>query len=519
MRLRSFILIVIIIILQGCRENPAPRIREGLSFQSHLLQRSVKYSIYLPPGYFKTEKHYPVVYLLHGLGDDESSWLEYGNVSQIAEHLIRSDEIGPMIMVMPQGWRDYYVNRFDGSFPYMDMFIKELLPHIDSVWRTIPEGKYRGISGYSMGGFGALNIALMNPSYFGASVPMSISVRTDEQYATEYGPEWDVQWGRIFGGAGKTGEDRITPFYKENSPFHLVRSANPGRYDKISIYIDNGDDEETLAYSNTELHNLMRECQVKHEFRVRDGGHEFRYWKESLVNGLRFMNDAFEGKPYRGDINEECIRLRKDAVITSVNFEGHDFYVSLPEEYLLSDRLFPMVVISGLKSAEERSKMANLVKTMNLENLLPPLLLVFTDQLNAENELQLIALMENQYRARPGWRFRSVIAWGNSAEASLELAFREEQYTCLSLIGPQGDFRKIQSMWDSIAEKKPERTWFFIESTSDSEGYRFAGGLHLLFKRHDLRHEYRVRGKEDGYESAEFQAIECLKFTANKIHR
>jgi hypothetical protein len=66
-------------------------------------------------------------------------------------------------------------------------------------------------------------LALQHPDVFGATVPLSISVRTDEQYMTEEASGWDKQWGSIFGAEGKTGEERITPYYRSHSPFHLLK--------------------------------------------------------------------------------------------------------------------------------------------------------------------------------------------------------------------------------------------------------------------------------------------------------
>src|SRR5687767_8641711 len=83
------------------RAEGTKRIMEGLTMTSTILGQEIKFSIVLPTGYFKGSKNYPVVYLLHGLGDDESSWLEYGRISQIADEAIGAKQIVPMIFVMP----------------------------------------------------------------------------------------------------------------------------------------------------------------------------------------------------------------------------------------------------------------------------------------------------------------------------------------------------------------------------------------------------------------------------------
>ena len=129
---------------------------EGKSIKSKILKQEVKYSVILPKDYSKNEKAYPVVYLLHGLGGNHYSWLEYGRLSQHVERAVNNKEIQPMIYVMPEGYRTYYVNDFYGEFLYQDMFIKELVPFIDANYRTLPKKDKRATIGFSMGGFGAL---------------------------------------------------------------------------------------------------------------------------------------------------------------------------------------------------------------------------------------------------------------------------------------------------------------------------------------------------------------------------
>jgi Enterochelin esterase and related enzymes len=139
---------------------------ESLSMHSNILNKDIKYSICLPENYYKSKKPFPVVYLLHGLGDDETAWIEYGCINQIADKAVKDGEIVPMIFVIPQGFRTYYVNDYAGKFPYQDMFIKELIPFIDKQYKTIPDANHRATLGYSMGGFGALILPLKNPAHY-----------------------------------------------------------------------------------------------------------------------------------------------------------------------------------------------------------------------------------------------------------------------------------------------------------------------------------------------------------------
>ncbi|MBK7808742.1 MAG: esterase family protein [Saprospiraceae bacterium] len=290
---------------------------ESLSFYSKILGQEVKYSVILPEDYYKSNKKYPVVYLLHGLGDDETSWVEYGYFSQISDKVTKQCDVLPMIFIMPQGFRNYYVNDFAGTFLYQDMFVKELIPTIDSTFRTIADKSMRATMGYSMGGFGALVIPLKYPDMFAACVPLSVSIRTDEQYIKESSSGWDDQWGRLFGGVGTFGVSRLTDYYKKECPLYMIQNENIEQWKGLKIYIDSGDDEGTLAASNDKLHMVLTEKQIPHEYRVRDGGHEFAYWREAVPNGLRFISDAFQGKSYQGDLGNIEIRP------TKLSFETH----------------------------------------------------------------------------------------------------------------------------------------------------------------------------------------------------
>jgi enterochelin esterase-like enzyme len=206
MRILKLIGLVIVLNASAACAQEKARIAEGLSMNSKILSQEVKYSIILPEDYYTSRKNYPVVYLLHGLGDNESSWLEYGQVSQAVDGVVKKGEIIPMIYVMPEGYRNYYVNDYAGKFLYEDMFIKELVPFIDKQYRTVSDKNHRATMGYSMGGFGALVLPLRNPNVLTVSVPLSISVRSDAQYMTEDASGWDDQWGRLFGAVGVTGE-------------------------------------------------------------------------------------------------------------------------------------------------------------------------------------------------------------------------------------------------------------------------------------------------------------------------
>ena len=490
------------------------RVRESLGFFSKILNQEVNYSVSLPIDYFTSEASFPVVYLLHGLGDDETSWLEYGRITQTSDRMEEAKEIIPMIFIMPQGFTNYYVNDYAGTFLYQDMFVKELVPLIDSLYRTLRDNNQRALMGYSMGGFGAMVLPLKHPDIFNVAVPLSISIRTDEQYKTEYAAEWDQQWGRLFGGVGKTGDKRITEYYRQNSPFHIIKNEDLQKFKKLKVYIDNGDDENTLCRSNEELHILMRNLAFPHEFRVRDGGHEFVFWKEALPQGLRFISDAFEGKDYRGDLPAPNPPKRK----YSLNIiEKQNYSLILPEEYAVSDRKYPVVYFMGKFSREEKVKVGGIVGGLMESGSLPPLIMVF---LNENKDIQgVLTETENSYRIRNGYRFRAVVGYEREGKTSLNLCLDSLQFTCCALFNTNPDYKYAEQLLKMRDHKTISRTWYYIDSPDKGIHFTENGFLHILFRESDLYHEYRVREGQGGFDWFLEGLPEALIFTQEKIHK
>lgn len=492
-----------------------PRIIEGLSMSSKILSQNIKYAVVLPEDYYTSGKRYPVVYLLHGLGDNEFSWLEYGQVSQIVDAQIKNGEILPMIYIMPQGFRNYYVNDYAGKFMYEDMFIKELVPFVDQQYRTIADGKHRATLGYSMGGFGALVLPLRNPEVISVSVPLSISVRTDSQYEVEDGSEWDEQWGRLFGAVGLVGKERITDYYKQHSPFHIFAQADLSKLKNLKIYIDNGDDEGTLCRSNEELHMLMRDIDFPHEFRVRNGGHEFQYWRDALPNGLRFISDAFEGKPYRGDIKINTQKSGTSAVSKLVREASYE--VLLPDEYSQTQRLYPTLFVMGNLDPKTKSGISSFVSSSIKSGALIPLIVVYVNQ-DVKDIISLLPDFEKKYRARNGWRFRSLMGFESSGLPAVKSALTPETFTSCVLFDSPVDFEELKSAYASN-KKLLTRTWFMIFTTDMSKNYQSNGEAHVFLRDEDLRHEYRVQEGTGGEKWMIDNLKEALDFTQRKIHR
>jgi S-formylglutathione hydrolase FrmB len=267
------------------------KVLEGLTLESKTLGKPVRFTIYLPPDYEFSQRYYPVVYLLHGYSDNDMGWLQFGEANRIADEGIANGTIPPMILVMPDGGVSFYINNFDGSVRYEDFFIKEFIPQIESQYRIRAEKQFRAIAGLSMGGFGSLVHALRRPDLFVACAAFSSGVRTDEEVMEQTEQRWSQVYAPVYG-PGLQGKDRITEHFKSYSPMYIVRNSNLDKIKEVRFYIDCGDDD-ALCKGNCTLHIVLTDLKVPHEFRVRDGGHTWSYWRSALPEGLKFIGASF----------------------------------------------------------------------------------------------------------------------------------------------------------------------------------------------------------------------------------
>ena len=267
------------------------RVVEGLSVQSQKLGKAVNYSIYLPPGYDQSLQSYPVVYLLHGYTDDQTAWVQFGQINLAVDAAIAARELPPMIIVMPDGGVSFYTNSYDGKQPYEDMFVSEFMPAVERQYRIRAKKEFRGITGLSMGGYGTLLYALRHPDLFAACAPLSAAVWDDEDALKADQATWDRVFAQPWG-TGLAGEARLTEHWKATNPFHLAKTKGADSLKKVRYYFDCGDDDFLLA-GNAKFMILMREMQVPSEFRFRDGAHTWEYWRTGIVDALKFIGESF----------------------------------------------------------------------------------------------------------------------------------------------------------------------------------------------------------------------------------
>jgi len=279
----AFILSLIISITCYSQSN----VMESLSFHSNILNRDISYSIYLPSGYNNSQRLYPALYLLHGYTDDQTAWLQSGNMQDITDKAISNGNAAPMIVIMPDAWDTWYVNQYDGKMPYEDMFFKELIPFMEKTYRIRPDVRNRAISGLSMGGYGSFLYSLHHPDMFCACCPLSAAVFTDEAMNNNSGSNaksFIDLFHRLYG--------KNLEGWEKNSVLDILKNLDKDKTPKVRYYIDCGDDDFLLE-GNFEVHKLMKAKGIQHEFRVRDGAHQWRYWRSALPTVLEFVSQPF----------------------------------------------------------------------------------------------------------------------------------------------------------------------------------------------------------------------------------
>lgn len=271
--------------------QPRGKVYETRVVKSNILGKEVRYSVYLPADYESSDRTYPVVYLLHGYTDDNTGWLQFGEINRYADKAIADGTIPPMIIVMPNADSSWYINSYDSKERYEDFFVKEFMPSVEKTYRIKAEKKYRGIAGLSMGGYGTLIYALKYPELFAAAAPLSAAVIDDDAIVSSPESNWARTFGQLYGRDLK-GKDRLNKSWYDNSILKMVETKSADDLKKVRYWIDCGDDD-FLTKGNCLLHIALTEKRVPHEFRVRDGAHNWTYWRTGITDALKFIGDSF----------------------------------------------------------------------------------------------------------------------------------------------------------------------------------------------------------------------------------
>lgn len=287
MKQTIFILLLLVSTLLADSQNKGI-VDETLLMKSTILNREVNYSIYLPDDYNTSSIRYPVLFLLHGYSDNHTAWIQFGQMNRILDKCIDEGTAPAMIVVMPDAKTTWYINNANGKDNYEDMFVQELIPYIDATYRTRPIKEARAIAGLSMGGYGSMLYALKYPDLFAACCPLSAGIYVDK--------EWDTmptdRYKTVFNAFDQTSKARLNNHWYTNSTIKLVQDMPESQKFAVRFYLDCGDDD-FLFVGNSSLYFELRKKGIPCEYRVRDGGHTWEYWRTALPEVFNFIGKSF----------------------------------------------------------------------------------------------------------------------------------------------------------------------------------------------------------------------------------
>ena len=261
------------------------KVMDELKLNSKILKGERKFAVYLPPDYETSSRSYPVLYLLHGYTDDQTGWVQFGEVQHIADKAINEGTATPMIIIMPDADTGLpgYTNALSGNWNYEDFFFEEFMPYVEGRFRIKKKKQFRAVAGLSMGGGGSFLYALHRPDLFSSAAPLSawMGPQTLEEMN-----DFAKRENMVFE------EKNFNAFLERNNPLKLVDQLSKETLNSIRWYIDCGDDD-FLFEANSLMHIKLRKKEVDHEFRIRDGGHTWTYWRTALPTVLTFISERF----------------------------------------------------------------------------------------------------------------------------------------------------------------------------------------------------------------------------------
>lgn len=250
---------------------------------SPTLDLHTTYRVMLPGGYDASSRRYPVLYMLHGVAGDSSEWEAIG-LLDAADRMIQRGEIDPFLIVLPNGGANYWVNHASGA-RWADYVVDDVVKQIDRNFRTVASPRGRAIGGLSMGGEGAMRIAMTHPGVFGTAAAHSPSLRTAYD---QFAPELQALFGD---------EDA----WRAATPLWLVVDTDAAY--SLNLAVDIGEDDPWRA--NVELlHERMLSRGIAHRFEVLPGEHAAEYWIDNVDHYLAFYSSALAGSSQYGPVTD-----------------------------------------------------------------------------------------------------------------------------------------------------------------------------------------------------------------------
>jgi len=255
---------------------------------SQILARPVRYCAFLPASFDHDKtRRYPVLYYLHGLGDNEQSLLNSGGWDLISE--VRSQgKVGDFIVLAPSAGHTFYINSENGNVRYEDFFMKEFMPQMEKKYRTEGTRSTRGITGVSMGGYGALRFAFKYPNEFAAVSAQMPALIAELPKNIGSGP----------GSLGDLLSDVFGPpfnraYFDRNNVFHFARTDSVAELKAMKIYFDVGNnDDYGFEQGAQALDQLLKSRGIPHEFHIYPGRHSIEFVVQHFRQVIEFQWNA-----------------------------------------------------------------------------------------------------------------------------------------------------------------------------------------------------------------------------------
>jgi S-formylglutathione hydrolase FrmB len=253
---------------------------------SRTLGQLVRYCVLLPPGYdSRPGRRYPVLYFLHGLGENERALLESGGWN-LVEDLRQAGKIGDFLIVTPEGWDSFYINSAHGQLRYGDFFRQEFMPSIESRYRIRRERRSRAITGISMGGYGALRFAFAYPETFSAVSAQSAALMMASPDELNSTIRSGTPLGRLLGAV--FGNPIDVAHWRDNDPLVLAQ-RNQAALHRLAIYFNCGrEDQYEFASGAEALDRELDAAAIKHEYHLYPGDHSASYFLSHFDEVIEF---------------------------------------------------------------------------------------------------------------------------------------------------------------------------------------------------------------------------------------
>jgi len=283
------LVIVVLLLIFPCRVRAVTGRVECNSVPSKILARNVAYCVVLPPSFDADKtRHFPILYFLHGLGDNEQFFVHSGAWNMV-EDLRERGELKDFLIATPDGGAGFYIDSRDGKNRYEDFLLQEFFPFIEKRYRVSPGRANRAISGVSMGGYGALHLAFRHPQLF-SSVSAHSAALIDKLPNFLGGVQGSPR-SRVLGGTFGSPPDPA--FWEQNSPIAIARTANLAG---LKIYFDCGDqDDYGFETGAAALDKVLTSQHIAYEFHLYPGRHDYTYFAAHIPDSLKFHAQLFPG--------------------------------------------------------------------------------------------------------------------------------------------------------------------------------------------------------------------------------